>query len=48
MGNVDPNLVFDLEELGLEGAGEAGQAVGGTTHQKSVLAHRTCHGVRRG
>ena len=43
LGDADPNLAFDLEELGLEGPDGAGQAADGTTCQKLVLAHRTRH-----
>ena len=48
LGDVDPNLAFDLEDMGLEGISEAGQAVGGAAHQKSVPAHHARPEVRRG
>ena len=43
LGDADPNLAFNMEDLGLEGISEMVQAVGGTTHQKLVPAHYTCH-----
>ena len=48
LGDTNPNLIFDLEELILEDPVEAGQAAGSAAHQKSVSAHRTHHRVRRG
>ena len=48
LGDADPNLTFDLEDINLESASEAGKVVGGVAHQKPVRVHRTRHGVRRG
>ena len=46
---ADPNLTFDLDDLGVKGPGDqAGQAVGSAAHQKSVPAHSMRHRVRRG
>ena len=48
LGDVNPNIEFDLDYLSLKGpGGKAGQATSGVTHQKPVSAHRTCHRVRR-
>ena len=48
LGDVDPDIEFDLDDLSLKGLGDkAGQAMSGATHQKPVPAHHTCHRVRR-
>ena len=48
LGDDDPNIEFDLDDLGLKGlGGMASQATSGATHQKPVPAHHTCHRVRR-
>ena len=48
LGDANPNLVFDLEDMGLEGTDEVSQAVGSVVCQKPLSAHRTHHRVRRG